>query len=50
MRKPRIRPPPRRRGVGHNKRNPRLRPYFTSKRGRRIWARDYGHEAWPIGR
>lgn len=29
---------------------PNLRPYFTTKDGRRIWAEDYGYSAWPIGR
>jgi len=26
-----------------------FRPYFTTRNGRRIHARDYGHRAWPIG-
>lgn len=24
--------------------------YFTTKNGTRIYAKDYGHKAWPIGR
>jgi hypothetical protein len=26
-----------------------FRPYFTTKNGRRIYAKDYGHKSWPIG-
>ncbi len=25
------------------------RTYFTTRNGRRVYARDYGHKAWPIG-
>ena len=24
------------------------RPYFTTRNGRRIYARDYGYKSWPI--
>lgn len=26
------------------------RPYFTSKSGKRFYAKDYGYSSWPIGR
>lgn len=26
------------------------RPYFTSKKGKRFYAADYGHKSWPIGK
>lgn len=32
------------------KRRSILRPYFTTRNGKRIYARDYGYQAWPIGR
>jgi hypothetical protein len=25
------------------------RAYFTTRSGRRVYASDYGHKAWPIG-
>jgi len=25
-----------------------VRPYFTTKNGRKIWAKDYGYKGWPI--
>jgi len=25
------------------------RAYFTTRNGRRIYARDYGYHGWPIG-
>lgn len=26
-----------------------LYAYFTTRNGRRIYAKDYGHKCWPIG-
>lgn len=26
------------------------RPYFTSKKGKRFYAKDYGYKSWPFGR
>lgn len=26
------------------------RKYFTSRKGKKIFARDYGYESWPIGK
>jgi hypothetical protein len=26
------------------------RTFFTSKKGKRFYAKDYGHPVWPIGR
>ena len=27
-----------------------IRPYFTTRHGRKVWARDYGYAGWPIGK
>jgi hypothetical protein len=27
-----------------------IRPYFTTRNGRRIYAADYGYGGWPIGK
>jgi hypothetical protein len=27
----------------------KLRTWFTTRNGRRIYAADYGYKAWPIG-
>lgn len=26
------------------------RAYFTTRNGRRVYAKDYGYKCWPIGR
>jgi hypothetical protein len=28
----------------------KFRAYFTTKNGKKIYAKDYGHPCWPIGK
>ncbi|MEX0701653.1 MAG: hypothetical protein WD069_06100 [Planctomycetales bacterium] len=43
-------------GKGESPKRPRnggagnVRPYFTTRNGRKVWAKDYGYKGWPIGR
>lgn len=37
-------PPPPGKGGSSN-----IRAYFTTRKGEKIWAKDYGYEGWPIG-
>lgn len=30
--------------------NVKLRTYFTSRKGKKFFAADYGHKCWPIGK